>query len=193
MLNQFKDNIIHIILTLILILILSHFIFFLSLIKNFKSDFEKSIKVDSIVVLTGDKFRISKGMELLTNGIGKKLLLSGVNKDITLNNIKNQLSNYRDYFDCCVDIDNISSNTFQNSRETFLWLEKNNYNSVLIVSSDYHMPRVKLEFERFFHTKNTYYLPIDSNDGVSFGEKIKKLFLEYIKYMRTYISLAIGL
>ena len=55
------------------------------------------------------------------------------------------------------------------------------------------MPRVKLEFERFFHTKNTYYLPIDSNDGVSFGEKIKKLFLEYIKYMRTYISLAIGL
>ena len=106
MLNQFKDNIIHILLTLILILILSHFIFFLSLIKNFKSDFEKSIKVDSIVVLTGDKFRISKGMELLTKGIGERLLLSGVNKDITLNNIKNELQNYSDYFDCCVDIDN---------------------------------------------------------------------------------------
>ena len=101
MLNQFKDNIIHILLTLILILILSHFIFFLSLIKNFKSDFEKSIKVDSIVVLTGDKFRISKGMELLTNGIGEKLLLSGVNKNVKLINIKNQLPNYRDYFDYC--------------------------------------------------------------------------------------------
>jgi uncharacterized SAM-binding protein YcdF (DUF218 family) len=193
MLNQFKDNIVHIILTLFLILILSHFIFFLSLVKNFKSDYSAFTSIDSIVVLTGDKFRISKGMEILSNGIGEKLLLSGVNKNIKIINIKNEFPKYKNYFDCCVDIDNISSNTFENSRETFLWLEKNKYISVLVVSSDYHMPRVKLEFERFFETGNTYYHPVNSNNDVNAIGKIKKLFFEYVKYMRTYISLAVGL
>ena len=193
MLNQFKDNIAHIILTLFLILILSHFIFFLSLVKNFKSNYSTITSIDSIVVLTGDKFRISKGMEILSNGIGEKLLLSGVNKNIELINIKNEFPKYNNFFDCCVDIDNISSNTFENSRETFLWLEKNKYNSLLIVSSDYHMPRVKLEFERFFKTENTYYHSINSNNDVNVIGKIKKLFLEYVKYMRTYISLTVGL
>ncbi len=193
MLNQFKDNIVHIILTLFLILILSHFIFFLSLVKNFTSNYSAFTSIDSIVVLTGDKFRISKGMETLSNGTGKKLLLSGVNKNIKLTNIKNEFPKYKKFFDCCVDIESISSNTFENSRETFLWLEKNKYNSVLIVSSDYHMPRAKLEFERFLSTENIYYQPVISNIGVNTVGKIKKLFLEYIKYMRTYISLAVGL
>ena len=193
MLNQFKDNIAHIILTLFLILILSHFIFFLSLVKNFTSNYSVFTSIDSIVVLTGDKFRISKGMETLSNGTGKKLLLSGVNKNIKLTNIKNEFPKYKKFFDCCVDIESISSNTFENSRETFLWLEKNKYNSVLIVSSDYHMPRAKLEFERFLSTENIYYQPVASNIDVNTVGKIKKLFLEYIKYMRTYISLAVGL
>ena len=71
--------------------------------------------------------------------------------------------------------------------------KKNKYNSVLVVSSDYHMPRTKLEFERFLNTENIYYQPVNSNNDVSFLGKIKKLFLEYVKYMRTYISLAVGL
>ena len=193
MLNQFKDNIIHIILTLFLILVLSHFIFFLLLVKNFKSDYTTIKSIDSIVVLTGDKFRISKGMEILSNGIGEKLLLSGVNKNIKLTNIMNEFPKYKNFFDCCVEIENISSNTFENSIETFLWLEKNKYNSVLIVSSDYHMPRAKLEFEKFLNTKNTYYHPVNSNNNLMAIGKIKKLFLEYVKYMITYISLAVGL
>ena len=193
MLNQFKENIAHIILTLFLILILSHFIFFLSLVKNFTSNYSAFTNIDSIVVLTGDKFRISKGMEILSNGNGERLLLSGVNKNIKLTNIKNQFPKYKKFFDCCVDIESISTNTFENSRETFLWLEKNKYNSVLVITSDYHIPRTKLEFERFLNTENIYYQPVNSNNDVSFLGKIKKLFLEYVKYMRTYISLAVGL
>ena len=193
MLNQFKDNISHILFTLILILILSHFIFFLSLIKNFKIDYSVTTGIDSIVVLTGDKFRISRGMEILSNGIGKKLLLSGVNKNINLINIKNEFPKYDKFFQCCVDIDNISSNTFQNSKQTFLWLEKNNYDSVLIVSSDYHLPRTKLEFNRFLDKKKIYFHPVNSNSDVDTIGKIKKLFLEYIKYVRTYISFVVGL
>ena len=34
---------------------------------------------------------------------------------------------------------------------------------------------------------------VNSNNDVNTVGKIKKLFLEYVKYMRTYISLAVGL
>ena len=193
MLNQFKDNITHIVLTLFLILILSHFIFFLSQVRNFNSNYTSITNIDSLVVLTGDKFRIAKGMEILSSGIGGKLLLSGVNKNIKLSSIKKEFPKYNNLFNCCVEIDNVSLNTFENSRETFLWLKKNKYESVLIVSSDYHMPRVKIEFERFIDMKNIYYHPVKMDNDISAIRKIKKLFLEYVKYMRTYISLAVGL
>ena len=39
-------------------------------------------KIDGIVVLTGDQYRIAKGIELLKNYPDKKLLISGVNKNI---------------------------------------------------------------------------------------------------------------
>lgn len=193
MLNQFKDNIKHIVLTLLLILILSHFIFFLSQINNFKSNYLNALQIDSIVVLTGDRFRISTGVEIFSKGVGEKLLLSGVNKDINTDNIKKKFPKYTDLFNCCIEIDNISSNTFENSRETFLWLKKYKYDSVLIVSSDYHMPRVKLEFERFMDKNDIYYHPVERNGEMSILKKTKKIFLEYIKYVRTYISIVVGL
>jgi uncharacterized SAM-binding protein YcdF (DUF218 family) len=193
MLNQFKDNIKHIVLTLLLILILSHFIFFLSQINNFKSNYLNAPQIDSIVVLTGDRFRISTGVEILSKGVGEKLLLSGVNKDINPDNIKKEFPKYTDLFNCCIEIDNISSNTFENSRETFLWLKKYKYDSVLIVSSDYHMPRVKLEFERFMDKNDIYYHPVERKGEISILKKTKKIFLEYIKYVRTYISIVVGL
>ena len=55
------------------------------------------------------------------------------------------------------------------------------------------MPRVKLEFERFMDKNNIYYHPVERNGEMSILKKIKKIFLEYIKYVRTYISIVVGL
>ena len=63
-------------------------------------------------------------------------------------------SETRNLFDCCIDIDRISENTFQNSRETYFWARDLNLNSLLVVTSNYHIPRVKLEFSRFFYEDN---------------------------------------
>ena len=55
------------------------------------------------------------------------------------------------------------------------------------------MPRVKIEFERFIDMKNIYYHSVKMDNDISAITKIKKLFLEYVKYMRTYISIIVGL
>ena len=71
----------------LLILILIHFNIFFSSVKTVDDGNHNIAQVDSIVVLTGDRFRIAKGLELLSQNLGSKLLLSGVNKDITQNDI----------------------------------------------------------------------------------------------------------
>ena len=68
----------------LLILVLIHFNIFFSKVKNSNIENHIKTKIDSVVVLTGDKFRIVKGLELLSQNPDSKLLLSGVNKDIPL-------------------------------------------------------------------------------------------------------------
>ena len=70
-----------------------HFNIFFSSVKTVDDGYHNVTQVDSIVVLTGDRFRIAKGLELLSQNLGSKLLLSGVNKNITLTEIKNAFPN----------------------------------------------------------------------------------------------------
>jgi uncharacterized SAM-binding protein YcdF (DUF218 family) len=176
----------------LLILILIHFNIFFSSVKTVDDGNHNIAQVDSIVVLTGDRFRIAKGLELLSQNLGSKLLLSGVNKDITLTEIKNAFPNNNKLFNCCIEIESISENTFENIRETFLWIRNNNYRNTIIVTSDYHIPRVKLESKRLINSENIYYVSTKNISEEQFS-RVKKLVLEYIKYLRTYISLSIGL
>ena len=91
-----------------------------------------------------------------------------------------------------LEIESISENTFENIRETFLWIRNNNYRNTILVTSDYHLPRVKLESKRLINSENIYYVSTKNISEEQFS-RVKKLVLEYIKYLRTYISLSIGL
>ena len=176
----------------LLILVLIHFNIFFSKVKNSNIENHIKTKIDSVVVLTGDKFRIVKGLELLSQNPESKLLLSGVNKDIPPVEIENAFPKYKKLFVCCIEIESISENTFENIRETFLWIRNNGYRNTTIVTSDYHLPRVKLESKRLINSENIYYVPTKNVSEERFS-RMKKLVIEYIKYLRTYISLSIGL
>ena len=56
--------------------------FFFQEVKKFENSVTNINNIDGIVVLTGDQFRIAKGIELLKRNPNKKLLISGVNKNI---------------------------------------------------------------------------------------------------------------
>ena len=166
---------------------------FLQEIKNNEINTVANInKIDGIVVLTGDQYRIAKGIALLKNYPDKRLLISGVNKNINTIDIMKEFPNNKNFFQCCIDIGKDAKNTFENIIETFEWMKSNEFNSIIIVTSDYHVPRVKLEINRFIDNQQIFYEAV-KNDETDSILRLKKITLEYIKYIRTFLSIKIGL
>lgn len=100
---------------------------------------------DAIVALTGGGARLTKAMELLANGRGKRLLISGVHVDVTRDQLYEQIGGPRKLFDCCVDMGHGADSTIGNAKETAAWAHANGYKSVILVTAAYHMPRSRME------------------------------------------------
>lgn len=101
---------------------------------------------DAIVVLTGGSGRLSAGLKLLAEKRAKKLFVSGVHKGV---DVKRLLTLYQEApadLECCVEIGDDAANTAGNAIETAAWIEKQKFKSLIIVTSNYHMPRSLLEF-----------------------------------------------
>ena len=192
MINELKSHYIHFSLLLFVIIVLLQFNFFLFNIQSYKNTDLNKKEIEGIVVLTGDKFRILEGLKILNSEIGYKLLISGVNKEISIEEIKKEFPKFNQLFNCCVELESISTNTFENVREIFFWKKYNNIKNILLITSDYHLPRVKLEVNRLLLDKETFYYGV-KYDNQKINIRMKKLIVEYIKYLRTKISLSIGL
>jgi uncharacterized SAM-binding protein YcdF (DUF218 family) len=108
---------------------------------------------DAIVVLTGGAKRLAVGFRLLMDGKAEKLLVSGVNADVRLREIQ-ALSAERGVLlpgallTCCVQLGYKAEDTRGNARETADWARARGARSLLLVTSNYHMARSRLEFER---------------------------------------------
>ena len=192
MINELKSHYIHFSLLLFVIIVLLQFNFFLFNIQSYKNTDLNKKEIEGIVVLTGDKFRILEGLKILNSEIGYKLLISGVNKEISIEEIKKEFPKFNQLFNCCVELESISTNTFENVREIFFWKNNNNIKNILLITSDYHLPRVELEVNRLLLDKETFYYGV-KYDNQKINIRMKKLIVEYIKYLRTKISLSIGL
>tara|TARA_B100001057_G_C22565056_1_gene838846 strand:- start:96 stop:671 length:576 start_codon:yes stop_codon:yes gene_type:complete len=166
--------------------------FFFQEVKKFDNSVTNINNIDGIVVLTGDQFRIAKGIELLKRNPNKKLLISGVNKNINPVDIMKEFPNSKNFFQCCIDIGKDAKNTFENIIETFEWMKSNEFTSIIIVTSDYHLPRVKLEINRFIDNQQIFYEAVKTDESDSIL-RLKKITLEYIKYIRTFLSIKIGI
>ena len=166
--------------------------FFFQEVKKFENSVTNINNIDGIVVLTGDQFRIAKGIELLKRNPNKKLLISGVNKNINAIDIMEKFPNNKNFFECCIDIGKDAKNTFENIIETFEWMKSNEFTSIIIVTSDYHLPRVKLEINRFIDNQQIFYEAVKTDESDSIL-RLKKITLEYIKYIRTFLSIKIGI
>jgi uncharacterized SAM-binding protein YcdF (DUF218 family) len=103
-------------------------------------------KADGIVVLTGGSSRVSDGMELLASGYGKRLLISGVHPASAASDISRALSENQSFIRCCVDLDHFAQNTQGNAEQARLWARDRGFRSVIVVTSNYHMPRAIVEF-----------------------------------------------
>lgn len=102
-------------------------------------------KADGIVVLTGGSSRVSDAMELLAAGYGQRLLISGVHPTNAPSNISRSLPENQSFMQCCVDLDHSAVNTRSNAAETRRWARDRGFKSLIVVTSNYHMPRAIVE------------------------------------------------
>lgn len=98
-------------------------------------------QADGILVLTGTEQRIVEGARLLRDGRGKRMLISGVNKRTRREDV-HRLSGLADHlWGCCVDLGYAALDTLGNAEEAREWASALGYRSLIVVTSNYHMPR----------------------------------------------------
>lgn len=144
----------------------------------------------AIVVLTGGKGRFEKGLNFLKSGkLSKKLFVSGVFSANELRKKYAQSEIEKKLFECCISFDNKATNTYQNITEIKKWVELNGINEIYLISSYYHLPRVKILFEKKFPSLELNLLPVEANLFTTkylffnFFFHIKIIFTEYIKIL----------
>jgi len=119
------------------------FVGFLSQLRAWET--KPDSKADGIVVLTGGSSRVSDAMELLAAGYGKRLLISGVHPTNAASDISRSLPDNQSLLGCCVDLDRSAVNTRSNAAETRRWAHERGFKSLIVVTSNYHMPRAIVE------------------------------------------------
>ena len=143
---------------------------------------------DGIAVLTGGVSRIDEAMKLLAAGKAKRVLITGVNRTTTVEELKDLATAGGQYFTCCVDIDKEARNTIDNATETSEWVALHHYGSVIVVTSNYHMPRALTELAREMPGVTLIpYAVVDNNVHLerwwTYPGTSKLLLSEYLKYI----------
>ena len=171
---------------LLLVMLIIGFIVFANSVER-----ERQVPVDDadgITVLTGGVSRIDEAMKLLAQGKAKRVLITGVHQGTTTEQLKRLASEGDQYFACCVDIDKEARNTIDNATETARWVTLHRYGSLIVVTSNYHMPRALAELARALPDVTLVPYPVvDNNVHVErwwqFPGTTRLLLSEYLKYL----------
>jgi len=172
--------------TLLFIAAAIGFVGFLSRLRTAELKPEKN--ADGIVVLTGGSSRVSDAMELLAGGYGRRLLISGVHPTNAASDISRSLPDNQSLLGCCVDLDRSAVNTRSNAIETRRWAHDRGFKSLIVVTSNYHMPRAIVELSH--EMPDIELIPFsvigdkwrDEPWWIS-GTTLRLLISEYVKYV----------
>jgi uncharacterized SAM-binding protein YcdF (DUF218 family) len=156
-------------------------------------------KAEGVIALTGGAERISDALDLLATGRADRLLITGVNQSTTRAEISHLMPRYRALFACCIDLGYQALNTVGNAAEARLWVHQHSMRTVIVVTSNYHMPRALVELGTALPTTELVPYPVVSDRQKASpldASLLRLLAVEYVKYLaavaRTHLAHATG-
>jgi uncharacterized SAM-binding protein YcdF (DUF218 family) len=144
-------------------------------------------RADAIIILSGGKARVEKGVELYKARYAPYIILS---------NAKESVSRSGDMLQTALDLgipqdiiytENAAESTYQNAEYTLSIMEKHDFQSAIVVSSEFHMRRVKLLFDRAYKQSDIELTYVGSTSGYnakrwwSDPKSRESTFNEYVK------------
>lgn len=140
-------------------------------------------KSDGVVVLTGGKGRVDRGLEALRQGWTERLLISGVGAEVKPHEFAAEYNVGSRLLACCVTLGYEAVDTRSNARETADWIAQHKIASLRLVTSDWHMRRAAMELRNAAPAGVTIL-----EDAVPTQPSLRTLFLEYHKLLARLVS-----
>ena len=146
-------------------------------------------RADAIVALTGPSAeRVNAAIRLLEQDKGERVLISGVNREVRRQELRELTPGSSRLFNCCVDLGFEAETTNGNAQEIAAWARARGYKSLIVVTSDYHMPRSLMEIRGAAPdlTLTAYAVSTPSLDNSRWWRAAvtaRRMTLEYVKYL----------
>ena len=146
-------------------------------------------QADGVVVLTGaSDERIASGLSLLQQGKARRMLVSGVNQQVQREELRQAQGAPKRLYECCVDLGYDAQDTLGNAEEIADWARDKKFRRLIVVTSDYHMPRSLLEIRAAIPEAELHAYPVASASLDARGwwknERTARLVIvEYSKYL----------
>lgn len=119
-------------------------------------------RADAVIALTGGAGRIAASVQLIEAGASAHLLISGVHPDVTLPEIAALDGGPASVYACCVDLGYKAETTYGNAQEAARWAAAGGHKRLIIVTSNYHMPRSLILLQRAMPTLELVAFPVQS-------------------------------
>lgn len=143
---------------------------------------------DALVVPTGGPGRIDRGIQLLRDRQAKRMLVTGVAPGVRPGDLAREYQAPASLFSCCIDLGSDAVDTRSNAAETARWLRGRRYRTVRLVTSDWHLPRARMELEAAIGSD-----AVILGDGVPGEPRLGTLVNEYNKLLLRRVALWLGL
>ncbi|OCC22867.1 hypothetical protein MB02_13905 [Croceicoccus estronivorus] len=135
-------------------------------------------KTDAIVVPTGSRGRIDRGLTLLRARQAKKMLVTGVDPEVKPREFAAEYKVEQRLMNCCITLGSDAVDTRGNAQETAQWVARNGVKSVRLVTADWHMRRAAAELGQELPESVAVL-----RDAVPSQPSMRTLFLEYNKLL----------
>ncbi len=155
-------------------------------------------RADAIVALTGPSAeRVNAAIRLLGQDKGQRVLISGVNREVRRQELRALTPGSNKLFNCCVDLGFEAEDTVGNAQEIAAWADAKGYDSLIVVTSDYHMPRALTEIRAAAPgvelTPYAVETPsLDNSRWWKAAVTARRMTMEYMKYLAALARASVG-